>query len=144
MSLFWIRFYSDRIRTIPRYSSIITHRLELLDFPVVFHVYLWDFCFAELYDKMLEDQVAYLLQRYLGNYVRGLNKEALKISVWQGEMVFLLLNFSLNLCYVLWYSVATLTCKRMWELRCSWMNIVSSFTRILVLWNWVLLRVLFV
>ncbi|GMN30837.1 hypothetical protein TIFTF001_002987 [Ficus carica] len=32
---------------------------------------------------MLEDQVAYLLQRYLGNYVRGLNKEALKISVWQ-------------------------------------------------------------
>lgn len=36
---------------------------------------------------MLEDQVAYLLQRYLGNYVRGLNKEALKISVWQGEIV---------------------------------------------------------
>lgn len=35
--------------------------------------------------KMLEDQVAYLLQRYLGNYVRGLNKEALKISVWQGH-----------------------------------------------------------
>lgn len=33
---------------------------------------------------MLEDQVAYLLQRYLGNYVRGLSKEALKISVWQG------------------------------------------------------------
>ncbi|KAH7549714.1 hypothetical protein JRO89_XS13G0070800 [Xanthoceras sorbifolium] len=33
---------------------------------------------------MLEDQVAYLLQKYLGNYVRGLNKEALKISVWQG------------------------------------------------------------
>ena len=33
---------------------------------------------------MLEDQVAYLLQRYLGNYVKGLNKEALKISVWQG------------------------------------------------------------
>ncbi|XP_023553987.1 uncharacterized protein LOC111811402 [Cucurbita pepo subsp. pepo] len=35
---------------------------------------------------MLEDQVAYLLQRYLGNYVRGLNKEALKISVWQGDV----------------------------------------------------------
>jgi vacuolar protein sorting-associated protein 13A/C len=34
--------------------------------------------------KMLEDQVANLLQKYLGNYVRGLNKEALKISVWQG------------------------------------------------------------
>lgn len=33
---------------------------------------------------MLEDQVANLLQRYLGDYVRGLNKEALKISVWQG------------------------------------------------------------
>lgn len=35
--------------------------------------------------EMLEDQVAYLLQRYLGNYVRGLNKEALKISVWKGS-----------------------------------------------------------
>ena len=34
---------------------------------------------------MLEDQVAFLLQKYLGNYVRGLNKEALKISVWQGS-----------------------------------------------------------
>ncbi|KAL0296334.1 UNVERIFIED_CONTAM: hypothetical protein Sradi_6685500 [Sesamum radiatum] len=37
---------------------------------------------------MLEDQVAYLLQRYLGNYVRGLNKEALKISVWRGHQFF--------------------------------------------------------
>lgn len=36
---------------------------------------------------MLEDQVANLLQRYLGNYVRGLNKEALKISVWKGDVV---------------------------------------------------------
>ena len=35
---------------------------------------------------MLEDQVAYLLQRYLGNYVRGLNKETLKISVWKGSI----------------------------------------------------------
>ncbi|XP_024994007.1 uncharacterized protein LOC112527539 isoform X2 [Cynara cardunculus var. scolymus] len=35
---------------------------------------------------MLEDQVAYLLQRYLGNYVRGLSKEALKISVWRGDV----------------------------------------------------------
>ncbi|OIV92802.1 hypothetical protein TanjilG_00936 [Lupinus angustifolius] len=35
---------------------------------------------------MLEDQVAYLLQRYLGNYIRGLNKEALKISVWKGDV----------------------------------------------------------
>lgn len=36
---------------------------------------------------MLEDQVAYLLQRYLGNYVRGLSKEALKISVWNGLII---------------------------------------------------------
>ena len=28
--------------------------------------------------------MANLLQSYLGDYVRGLNKEALKISVWQG------------------------------------------------------------
>jgi hypothetical protein len=34
---------------------------------------------------MLEDQVAFLLQKYLGNYVRGLSKEALKISVWRGQ-----------------------------------------------------------
>lgn len=40
---------------------------------------------------MLEDQVAYLLQRYLGNYVRGLNKEALKISVWRGNYLYILL-----------------------------------------------------
>lgn len=32
--------------------------------------------------------MANLLQRYLGNYVRGLNKEALKISVWQGSSSF--------------------------------------------------------
>lgn len=36
---------------------------------------------------MLEDQVAFFLEKYLGNYVRGLNKEALKISVWQGSTV---------------------------------------------------------
>lgn len=35
--------------------------------------------------EMLEDQVAFLLQKYLGNYVRGLSKEALKISVWRGQ-----------------------------------------------------------
>ncbi|URE38071.1 vacuolar protein [Musa troglodytarum] len=35
---------------------------------------------------MLEDKVAFLLQKYLGNYVRGLSKEALKISVWQGDV----------------------------------------------------------
>ncbi|KAL6008541.1 hypothetical protein ACLOJK_034054 [Asimina triloba] len=35
---------------------------------------------------MLEDQVASLLQKYLGNYVRGINKEALRISAWQGDV----------------------------------------------------------
>ncbi|CAI0538916.1 unnamed protein product [Linum tenue] len=35
---------------------------------------------------MLEDQVAFLLQKFLGNYVRGLSKEALKISVWRGDV----------------------------------------------------------
>ncbi|XP_078437793.1 pleckstrin homology (PH) domain-containing protein isoform X2 [Wolffia australiana] len=35
---------------------------------------------------MLEDQVASLLQKYLGNYVKGFNKEALKISVWRGDV----------------------------------------------------------
>ncbi|RWR80582.1 Pleckstrin domain-containing protein [Cinnamomum micranthum f. kanehirae] len=35
---------------------------------------------------MLEDQVAYLLQKYLGNYVKGLSKEALKISAWRGDV----------------------------------------------------------
>ncbi len=33
---------------------------------------------------MLEEHVAYYLEKYLGNYVKGLSKEALKISVWQG------------------------------------------------------------
>ena len=37
---------------------------------------------------MLEDQVAYLLQKYLGNYVKGLSKEALKISAWRGPIRF--------------------------------------------------------
>ncbi|KAG9452487.1 hypothetical protein H6P81_005391 [Aristolochia fimbriata] len=35
---------------------------------------------------MLEDQVAFLLQKYLGNYVKGLSREALKISVWRGDV----------------------------------------------------------
>ncbi|KAH9321017.1 hypothetical protein KI387_015656, partial [Taxus chinensis] len=35
---------------------------------------------------MLEDKVAFLLQKYLGNYVKGLSKEALKISVWRGDV----------------------------------------------------------
>lgn len=58
---------------------------------------------------MLEDQVAYLLQKYLGNYVLGLSKEALKISVWQGHIYtysspsivnfhFCNLHFAFSLC----------------------------------------------
>lgn len=43
--------------------------------------------FRKKEEKMLEDQVASLLQKYLGNYVRGLNKEALKISVWKGLLI---------------------------------------------------------
>ncbi|KAF3782527.1 Vacuolar sorting-associated protein 13C [Nymphaea thermarum] len=35
---------------------------------------------------MLKDQVAFLLQKYLGNYIRGLSADALKISVWQGDV----------------------------------------------------------
>lgn len=48
---------------------------------------------------MLEDQVANLLQRYLGDYVRGLNKEALKISVWQGLFAPLCLSAFVNFYY---------------------------------------------
>ncbi|KAI7755004.1 hypothetical protein M8C21_010134 [Ambrosia artemisiifolia] len=36
---------------------------------------------------MLEDQGAYLLKRYIGNYVLGVSKEALNISDWQGFAV---------------------------------------------------------
>ncbi|XP_057872719.2 uncharacterized protein LOC131078906 isoform X2 [Cryptomeria japonica] len=35
---------------------------------------------------MLEDKVAFLLQKYLGNYVKDLSKEDLKISVWRGDV----------------------------------------------------------
>ncbi|KAJ4777649.1 Pleckstrin (PH) domain-containing protein isoform 2 [Rhynchospora pubera] len=35
---------------------------------------------------MLEDYAAILVQKFLGNYVRGINKEALKISAWQGDV----------------------------------------------------------
>ncbi|BBN04917.1 vacuolar protein sorting-associated protein 13A/C [Marchantia polymorpha subsp. ruderalis] len=35
---------------------------------------------------VFEEHVAYYLERYLGNYVKGLSKEALKISVWQGNV----------------------------------------------------------
>ncbi|EFJ34969.1 hypothetical protein SELMODRAFT_82033 [Selaginella moellendorffii] len=35
---------------------------------------------------MLEDYVAFYLQKYLGKYVKGVSKEALKISAWQGNV----------------------------------------------------------
>lgn len=58
--------------------------------------------FQEVDNKMLEDQVAYLLQRYLGNYVRGLSKEALKISVWKGQFFSpnFIWNYLPTLCFV--------------------------------------------
>ena len=34
---------------------------------------------------MFEHQVSELLRRYLGEYVTGLDREALRISVWKGE-----------------------------------------------------------
>ncbi|KAJ7297498.1 hypothetical protein O6H91_Y052500 [Diphasiastrum complanatum] len=36
---------------------------------------------------MFEAHVLYLLRQYLGEYVRGLSAEALKISVWKGELL---------------------------------------------------------
>ncbi len=36
---------------------------------------------------MLESQVAYYLNRYLGTYVEGLNQRDLKISVFKGDVV---------------------------------------------------------
>eukprot|EP01025_Chloroclados_australasicus_P001122 TRINITY_DN10334_c0_g1_i3.p2 TRINITY_DN10334_c0_g1~~TRINITY_DN10334_c0_g1_i3.p2 ORF type:complete len:160 (-),score=29.58 TRINITY_DN10334_c0_g1_i3:47-478(-) len=35
---------------------------------------------------MFEAQVAYYLNRYLGQYVQGLDPESLKISVWSGNV----------------------------------------------------------
>jgi len=43
---------------------------------------------------MLEEQLAFYLEKYLGNYVKGLSKEALKVSVWQGKYYLLLLAAS--------------------------------------------------
>lgn len=43
---------------------------------------------------MLEEQLAFYLDKYLGNYVKGLSKEALKVSVWQGKHYLLLLAAS--------------------------------------------------
>lgn len=37
---------------------------------------------------VFEEQVAYYLDKYLGKFVKGLSKEALKISVWAGTMNF--------------------------------------------------------
>lgn len=42
-----------------------------------------------VWGKMLEEQLAYYLEKYLGNYVQGLSKEALKVSVWQGMYVYI-------------------------------------------------------
>ena len=36
---------------------------------------------------MLEGPVANLLNRYLGSYIDGLNKERLRVAVWGGEHV---------------------------------------------------------
>ncbi|KAK3249746.1 hypothetical protein CYMTET_40840 [Cymbomonas tetramitiformis] len=36
---------------------------------------------------MFEQQVSELLRKYLGDYVRGLDREALRISVWKGDVV---------------------------------------------------------
>ncbi|KAK8558017.1 hypothetical protein V6N13_050367 [Hibiscus sabdariffa] len=41
---------------------------------------------------MFEAHVLYLLRRYLGEYVHGLSLEALKISVWKGDVVLKNLN----------------------------------------------------
>ncbi|XP_024403056.1 uncharacterized protein [Physcomitrium patens] len=35
---------------------------------------------------MLEEQLAFYLEKYLGAYINGLSKEALKFSVWQGDV----------------------------------------------------------
>lgn len=37
-------------------------------------------------DNMLEEQLAFYLEKYLGAYINGLSKEALKFSVWQGDV----------------------------------------------------------
>ncbi|KAF8094457.1 hypothetical protein N665_0363s0022 [Sinapis alba] len=36
---------------------------------------------------MFEAHVLHLLRRYLGEYVHGLSTEALRISVWKGDVV---------------------------------------------------------
>jgi vacuolar protein sorting-associated protein 13A/C len=36
---------------------------------------------------MFESQLAYYLNRYLGNYVEGLDPQSLKISVFKGDVV---------------------------------------------------------
>jgi hypothetical protein len=48
-------------------------------------------------NTMLEEQLAFYLEKYLGNYVKGLSKEALKVSVWQGKHYLLLLAASSQL-----------------------------------------------
>lgn len=36
---------------------------------------------------MLEGQLAFILNKYLGQYVSGLDSESLRISVWKGDIV---------------------------------------------------------
>ena len=47
-------------------------------------------------NTMLEEQLAFYLEKYLGNYVKGLSKEALKVSVWQGKHYLLLFSCILS------------------------------------------------
>ena len=57
------------------------------NFPLIHFWILWIKPFPlrkENWFKMLKEQIAFLLQKYLGNYVEGLSQEALKISAWQG------------------------------------------------------------
>lgn len=73
--------YSNRLLDTWKTIGVIGFRVHIFNVITLAASRFWEFW------KMLEDQVAYLLQRYLGNYVRGLNKEALKISVWQGHQI---------------------------------------------------------
>lgn len=113
----------------PRISllSRIPHflSLSLCDFIFFFLVFVSSRSIAFWFNewlKMLEDQVASLLQRYLGDYVIGLNKEALKISVWQG-LILLFYSLLLNSILKFW------CCVKIW-----WLHF-SLFAVILMRWS---------